>query len=240
MISGGSANIYYNCADEKSCWGDPEGFLKDLAISKFIHVTDQYIGSKKNGRYPFSAADTSHPIGPTGPLDTTDIENLVHAAALQFGPHIFHVFLHQGVDVCPDPGVCYSPDNESTFVFCAYHSSASFAEFDVEIPYTVEPFQNVTGCQVAGPWPHDQLTDSTDSALSHELFETITDPFSDSTAWVAGNSQPEEGNEIADICHGVGNENREEIVPSFTLAKGHVYELQLEYSNAKHGCVAAP
>jgi hypothetical protein len=98
--SGNQANIYYNCANQ-SCFGDPEGFLTDLAVSKFIHVVDQYIGSKKNNRYPLSLTSTVLLSGGTGTLDSTDIVNMVHSAAVQVGTgHIFHIFLPQGVDVC--------------------------------------------------------------------------------------------------------------------------------------------
>ena len=51
--SGSSEDIYYNCPNnDESCWGDPEGFLFNLSNSKFIHVTDQYVGLKANKRYP--------------------------------------------------------------------------------------------------------------------------------------------------------------------------------------------
>jgi len=30
------------------CWGDPEGFLRDLAHSDFIHVADQYVNNTSN------------------------------------------------------------------------------------------------------------------------------------------------------------------------------------------------
>ena len=95
--SGSSANIYYNCANQ-SCWGNPEGFLTDLAASKFIHVVDQYIGSKANNRYPLSLASTVHLSGGSSSLTSTDIESMVHQAVVQVGAgHIFHLFLPQGV-----------------------------------------------------------------------------------------------------------------------------------------------
>lgn len=241
--SGSSANIYYNCANQ-SCWGNPEGFLTDLAASKFIHVVDQYIGSKANNRYPLSLASTVHLSGGSSSLTSTDIESMVHQAVVQVGAgHIFHLFLPQGVNVCVGTDICYSPDNPSTFVFCAYHAAVTFQDLGgAVVAYTVEPYQDVTGCVLApnaNGYPNGALADSTNSALSHELFETITDPFPLS-GWVAVNSLPEQGNEIGDVCHGPGNDSRQVIAPSYVLARGHTYQTQLEYSNTRHACVVAP
>ena len=242
LTSGSSENIYVNCADQ-SCWGNPEGFLSDLAVSKFIHVVDQYVGSKKNSRYPLSTT-TVLTTGVGTFLTSADIENVVEGAAAlpQVGTgHIFHVFLPQGTVVCPETNSCYSPDNPSTFTLCAYHSFVNVND-NTTLLYTVEPFQEVNGCALAPPNPNGQMVDSTNSALSHELFESISDPFPNTrnTAWIAENSSPEEGNEMADICHGPGDGAGNTIVPSYLLAPGHTYQTQLEYSNAKHGCVVSP
>jgi hypothetical protein len=242
--SGGSVNIYYNCADE-SCWGDPEGFLFNLAGSKFIHIVDQYTNAKTNNRYPLSGRGTTG--GSTTFASVGDIQAIVHSAAQQVGSHIFHVFLPQGVDHCMDAGntLCYSPDNLSTFTFCAYHASVDFNDGLGPLIYTVEPFQDVSGCRLAQPpsgYPNGELADSTNSTLSHELFELITDPFGGAAApaWVALNSSPEQGNEIGDICHGPGDGLGDIIAPTYLLVKGRVYQTQLEYSNTRHACVVAP
>jgi hypothetical protein len=47
--------------------------------------------------------------------------------------------------------------------------------------FSVEPYQNVPGCSVGTPSPNGVVVDSQASVLSHEMFETITDP--DGTAW---------------------------------------------------------
>jgi hypothetical protein len=236
LQSAGSVNIYYNCADE-SCWGDPESFLSDLAVSRFIHVVDQYVGDRRNRRYPLAATMTA--TGSAATLTTSEVESIVHQAALAQGTgHIFHLFVPQGTDVCPDPGDCYSPDVPSTFTLCAYHSfTQNFSDTGV-IFYTVQPFQDVTGCMLAPPNPNSALIDSTNSALSHELFETISDPMVN--AWMAENSLPEQGNEMADICHGPGNAERQTVAPAYVLVKGHTYQTQLEYSNFRHRCVVSP
>jgi hypothetical protein len=239
VVSGNSLNVYYNCADS-SCFGNPEQFQKDLAVSKFIHVVDAYVGSRANNRYPLSSVAPIHINNASTFLSASDIVNMVNTAASQAGTdHIFHIFLPEGVDTCSDAGntQCYSPDQLDTFTFCGYHATTNIGGKDVL--YTVLPFNNVEGCMLAPPNPNDALIDSTNSVLSHELFEVITDP-SPGTAWVANNSLAEEGNEIGDICEGAGNASFQEIVTPFVLIKGKTYQTQLEYSNAHHGCVLTP
>lgn len=238
--SGSSVNIYYNCpGNNETCWGNPEGFQVNLSASKFIHVVDQYVGLRTNNRYPLFNRFVFE-NGSITNFTRTDVENAVELAAglSGIGPeHIFHLFLPQGVDVCSTTNSCYSPDNPSTFVFCAFHSSTT----NTGILYTVEPFQNVPGCVLhenVGGYPNGQLADSTNSPLSHELFELISDPFLD--AWIAESSSPEAGNEVGDICHGPGDGSGGTIVPTYTLVRGHNYQTQLEYSNFRHGCVVSP
>jgi hypothetical protein len=168
-----------------------------------------------------------------------DIDSVVHAAAKLDGGgygRIYHIYLPKGTDTCADHAdtMCYSPDVPSVFVFCAYHASDTFSDVG-KVLFSVEPFQDIPGCAVALPSPNGQLADSTNSVLSHELFETITDP--DGTGWFTFASLPEAGNEIGDICHGIGNSAQEEIVPTF-LINGKRYEVQLEYSNTYHACAS--
>ncbi|HEV2715369.1 MAG TPA: hypothetical protein VGU64_08915, partial [Terriglobales bacterium] len=96
--------------------------------------------------------------------------------------------------------------------------------------YTVEPFQNVLGCQVpfSSPTPpNGQLADSTNNSLSHEFFETVTDP-DVFTGFRATNTS---FGEIGDVCVGA--------VAVFAL-NGHDYEIQLEYSDTYHACASTP
>ena len=59
--------------------------------------------------------------------------NVVHAA----GTVTFTTCsLPKNVDECLAPGVCYSPDVQSTFRFCAYHSAANVSAG--HIIYSVE------------------------------------------------------------------------------------------------------
>jgi hypothetical protein len=117
-----------------TCWGDPEGFLRDLGNSDFIHVIDQYIGSHDANRYTVGFHATVNYTPQSTPLLDSDIQAVVHAVAAQTGAsgygHIYHVFLPPGQDECLDAtsGVCYSPDNDATFFFCAYHDYADFPD----------------------------------------------------------------------------------------------------------------
>src|SRR5262249_10562768 len=134
------------------------------------------------------------------PLTDQEVLAIVHAVASATGQtgygHIYHVFLPPGTDECFDSSftTCYSPDRPNVFFFCAYHSSATFSDVG-HVLYTVEPFQNVPGCNVAPGSPNGQLVDSQASVLSHELFETITDP--DGDGWWNTESNDLLGDEIA-------------------------------------------
>ena len=241
VLSAQSLNIYINCGMSDSCWGSPTQFLTDITTSRFIHLVDQYVGSHDRNRYTLSPSFFFAQTNPGVTLLTIDdVGNVVHQAAQTGGAgldHIYHLFLPQGIDVCFDANDCYSPDDPQTFVFCAFHSDVAFDDTG-DVLFTVEPFQNVTGCAVAPPNPNGQLADSTNSVLSHELFETITDPQGD--AWVAESSSPEAGNEVGDICQGVADMNGAQIVPTYQLIAGKTYQTQLEYSNKSHRCAMKP
>jgi hypothetical protein len=152
--------------------------------------------------------------------------------------HIYHVFLPQNVDTCFEPGFgppngkCYSPDHNSTFYFCAYHGAftATIGRQPQTFLYTVQPYQDVAGCRnnvYNQPLPNAaggiDPADPGYSTLSHELFETISDPLLN--AWFNGLS----GNEIADLCASFDN---------FVTVNGRQYVLQSEYSDLHHICIS--
>jgi hypothetical protein len=223
------------------CWGDPERFLRDLGRSDFIHVTDQYVGLTAEHRYTVGRRAKVSFTPPANPFTDADILAVVHSVASVTGAtgyeHIYHVFLPPGTDECFDAtfSVCYSPDNLSTFFFCAYHGSADFTDIG-HVLYSVEPYQNVLGCQVRPGTPNGQRVDSTNDALSHELFETITDP--DGTAWWNSTALELFGAEIGDECVFI-------VPPAFsdpsvfTIGEER-YAVQLEYANSRHGCANQP
>jgi hypothetical protein len=93
-------------------------------------------------------------------------------------------------------------------------------------------FQNVFGCQLQSPSPTGLLIDSTASALSHEVFETITDLqlnawFNDVSLILGG---AEIGNECQNLTFGYGS----------VFIHDKEYQVQPEYSNGVHGCTFSP
>ena len=225
------------------CWGNPEGFLRDFAGSEFAHVLDQYAGLTANNRYTLGRRARVSYTPPSVPLTDNDVLAFVHSVASVTGQtgygHIYHVFLPPGQDECFDATftVCYSPDNNSSFAFCAYHSSADFTDIG-HVLYSVEPYQDVFGCSDPPGTPNGQLVDSTNDTLSHELSETISDP--DGTGW--WNSTPSvtglEGEEIGDECVFITPPAFGD--PSVFRIDDKLYAVQLEYSNSKHGCTNTP
>ena len=236
------------CHTVATCWGDPGGFLQDLGQSIFIHVTDQYIGSYMFGRYTVSqtAINVNYPTGPH-PLTDNDMLAIVHGVVTQNGTgtgynNLYHIFLVPGQDECFDNtySVCYSPDTPASFIFCAYHGSADFKDIG-HVLYSVEPFQNVNGCAVRAGTPNGQLADSTNNVLSHETFETITDP--DGTAWWNVLDNGLYGQEIGDECSFLLFSSTGAFLgfdPSNVILNGKKYVAQPEYNNADHACTTSP
>jgi len=219
-----------------TCFGDPIGFLGDLNRSDFIHVTDQYVGAHNNNRYPVgnNFVVNGYPVG-SNPLTDLDMEIIAYSVAKSshqtgYG-HIFHIFLVPGQDVCFDSTFQVCASN----VFCAYHNS-----FDSDVGhvlYSVEPFANVLGCQVPPGTPNGQLVDSTDSALSHESIEAITDP--DGNAWWNSHNLINFGAEIGDECEFIQfTPNGIFFDPVTVRLNGKPYAIQTEYSNGGHACLA--
>ncbi len=237
------------CQKIATCWGNPEGFLRDLEISDFIRVADQYVGMTGSNRYTVGkhVMMSYAPTPKTAPLTDFDMHVIVHAAAAATGQsgygHIYHVFLPPGQDVCftATDGVCYSPDVPATFAFCAYHSSVTFKDVG-HLLYTVEPYQNVGGCAVRPGTPNGQLVDSTNNSLSHETFETITDP--DGTAWLNFTAVALQGAEIGDECSffvvvPISPKVSEPFFnPTVFTIGHHRYAVQPEYANNEHACTS--
>ena len=238
-------NVFIN--QPPSAWGDPLGFLNDLNNSDLIHITDQYVGTHEDNRYPvgtnFSANVTpaaAFPGKAPNIITINQIVGLVHAAASVTGggyDHVINVFIPPGVDTCFSGNKsCFSPDNFPTFAFCAFHASVTFSDIG-HVLLTVEPETGVVGCASAQPSVNGIVADSVDSTLSHETIETITDP--DGNAFFVTGSLDLGGFEIGDVCQPGGNDQAQFLVPTFQV-NGHPYAIQLEYSNRGHGCFSRP
>ncbi len=243
-------NIYVN--QKPDHWGNPSIFQKHLFESDFILLVDQYVDSDEDERYKQgTAALVNYPIPSTPLSDGSDISAIVHAAAVKFGTgysHVYNVFLPKGVDVCITTTFCFSPDNVATWAFCGYHGDFNFTDVG-EVLYTVEPYLDVFGifngvaqypCDVGqpsvtvntAPTPNGVLVDSMSALVSHEIFETVTDPGPRFTGWYSFNTIS--GDEIGDIC----------VNPYFQYVPFKVseklYYIQPEYSNKYHACMTVP
>ena len=222
-----SIDLYVNCA--ASCWGTPSTFQANLSKSTFVHLLDQYIHLTSNYRYTYGGSvAVSYATNKT--LQDSDIYSIIHAAAKKYGAGygvMYHVFLARGVNECSNnAGGCYSPSNPSNWTYCAYHGYNQFSDVG-HVLYSVEPYQNVNGCQVTGRSPNGLLVDSTASTLSHESFEAFTDPdVPTNIAWYNNNL-----GEIGDICAPANG-----VATGVVALNGHNYGIQPEYSNKYHKC----
>ena len=239
--------VYLNPGGEctiASCWGNPESFLENVGESDFIHVLDQYAERHGHHRYTVGRRAVLTGALPASPISESELIAILHGVVASTGAggygNIYHLFLPPGVDTCfdaPYNNLCYSPDNLTTFYFCAYHSSVTYTDLG-HVLFTVEPWQGPgSHCEDSAVGaPNSQLIDSTDDTLSHELFETISDP--DGTAWWNTASYLFYGEEIADECLFIGPDNYF-IEPTFPM-NGHLYRVQSEYSNNRHACAISP
>ena len=236
----------------------PARFEYDINNDGFITLLYQYLTNPGNvdstpvtGNYPkgvsVNLTDTyasPRPSSSNPYYGQLSILLAVHNAAVALGSnggssygHVYHVFLPKNVDTCFEAPLgtpttsCYSPDNSSTFAFCAYHGSFTYS--GTLYLYSVEPYQDVSGCRnnihnQALPNAADANNNPADpgySTLSHELFETISDPRGN--AWW---NQFSGGDEIGDECAEFDN---------FVTVNGNPYVLQSEYSDVNHLCVSA-
>ncbi|HLI94644.1 MAG TPA: hypothetical protein VKT72_01000 [Candidatus Baltobacteraceae bacterium] len=227
-------NIYLDCSKLYSCWGRPFPFLTDLGASSMLQLAAQYDGpmSLTPGQ---SISEVRHIY--TSTLYQNDLLHYIHKAIWHLGGktlaggkanagfnHIYNLFLPPGVDTCFDQTTqCYSPDNPSNFAFCAYHGAVQFSDYGVVL-FTIQPYQGVPGCNFGN---ESDLTSAAANVLSHETFETMTDPIP-GYGW----ENPWGYGEIGDECAWSSLTNE-------TL-NGHTYNIQLEYSNAVHACSDQP
>ncbi|MDQ6930189.1 MAG: hypothetical protein M3126_05940 [Candidatus Eremiobacteraeota bacterium] len=221
-------NILVNATNENPWGGKISKFESDLFGSTMFTIVNQY---NAGGAYA-SGGDYPITYSTLLPLQDSDIFNIVHTVIkannlpVGYGSQ-FHVFLQSGVQQCSTSARgCYG------VVYCAYHGSNDYTDVG-HVLYSVEPYQNINGCQVSNTAsPNGVLADSTASVLSHEVFETITDPdvAANNLAWYNNNK-----GEIGDICAPANSVPTGNVVLSATT-----WEIQPEYSNKVHDCSYAP
>jgi hypothetical protein len=222
--------VYVNCALPETpftCWGNgtmsPTDFMKDLNRSPFIRILNEYIGTDAMLKFPAIQMRAKGTFATPNQATLQEIQEIVAGAVRTTGQAgyntIYHVFLREGIKVCLVPGNCYSPNDPASWTFCAFHGSVNFSPTQ-HVLFTVQPYQDVDGCRLPG----QTRLDAASSTLSHEFFETVTDP--DFDGW----SNALFGFEISDMCSVFGS--------SQLLNNGHSYLIQSEYSNTKHLCTS--
>lgn len=188
--------------------------------------------------------DTVNPYPHAGtgadPLQDSDIQAEVERAIVANGwPNgglnaAFFVFTAKGIESCADAVDCTIGTAHP--VYCAYHSGFFSGSSDV-ILYSNMPYAGTWSsgypytCGNVSPSPNnDPDADEEISIVSHEQFESVTDPLGD--AWFDAT-----GSEIGDKCAynfgAVGSNG------SNVTLNGDPYIVQQEWSNAVGGCALA-
>lgn len=216
-------NIYVN--NTATYWGDPGAFFTNWnagGSTTFQHLLDQYVNSTALNRYPYGGG-IQVSYNTSSQVSDQDMYNIIHPVAAQYGTgynHIYHVYFMQGVQQCSSvAGGCYAVSGG----YCGYHSSVNFSDIGHTL-YSFEGYQNIAGCNA----PSGKVADSTDSTVSHETYEIITDPDigNGTTAWYNNLK-----GEIGDICRSnYGN----------VALNGTSYNIQEEWSNKYSACSYTP
>ena len=226
--------VAVNCVTPNTpatCWGNgtlsPKDFLQALNLSNYLRLANEYIGVDAKENFPAREMKTRMTFSTPNNASLQEILQILADASTKTGVSgygaIYHIFLPQGTSMCIEAGNCYSPNDLDSWTFCAFHGSVNLSS-GRHVLFTVQPYQGVDGCSIPGQTPNG-LIDATASTLTHEVFETITDP--DLDGW----SNVLFGFEVADPCLAFGS-NR--------TMNGNNYFLQSIYSNRLHMCTSTP
>jgi len=221
-----------------------QGYFQDISGSDFYNVVTQYWdfthGPMQNsvtlgGTY-LDTQPYPHKGTESDPLRDDDVREAITRAMQATGwtasPNVgFFVITGFGINECGSSDACtFSRNGEA---FCAYHSRVGARETPTIYSY----IPVVRGCDFLPtysrhPSPHgDRLADAVLSSISHEHFESATDPFGD--GWYASHSHD---GEMADLCvdqFGTVAADGGNV----TLGNGHRYILQSEWSLTDRACV---
>jgi hypothetical protein len=192
-------------------------FVSDLAPSSYFNILTQYFGSCQSDSssscvIPNTAGIVSvggtftdtraypHAGSTTDPLQDSDIRAEIESAIRTNGWAVnpnneFFVFTTAGTAECSDPaGGCTFLSSKGP-AFCGYHES--FRPFSPALGTIIYAFIADPACTIVRTAPNLASADSATEDISHELFESITDPMPDTaTAWGGAG-------EIGDSCGGV-------------------------------------
>jgi hypothetical protein len=229
-------NVFDNSGE--SNFGSPNDYEMYLSYSNMIHMVDEYVHATGANRYDW-AGDIAISYAVYSPLGDNDLIAILHAAAEKIGGggygRIYHLFLPNGTDYCSTgtlmaSGDCNASSTSPNPSFCGFHGSVTYSDIG-ETLFTVQPYQDTFYCGIDNttsdpqqPTPNGLQDDTQYSTLSHETFETITDP-DVGQGWYDANSGV--NGEMSDLCA---------YIPQNVNLSGRTYRVQLEYSNAQHGC----
>lgn len=232
-----------------------ERFLKDVGRTSYYNILTQYskAAGKAIGTGPIQNASTfggayldttPYPRAGTNddPLLNVDIQNEVERAmkANGWSPGLDKLYLvftaHTAVSCGSGPDTPYCTDGQPGHRFCGYHGYMPVDDQPVIFSYLPSAYSYRSICgPVHNPQvlfkasPHrDPYADSQVLVLSHELFESVSDPLLE--AWSGGNG------EIGDLCEGKTGGKLKADGGDITL-HGHRYVVQSIWSNASHSCV---
>lgn len=207
-------------------------FLHDVsccATPSIAGILPQYVGGLSI-TYGGSYFDPTG-YSPTGTVTDGQIQAEVRKAQTAMGwsgglGHNFFVVTGPGEAVCASFGC-------SNTQFCGYHGTLSDVH-SAETAYESIPYPG-SGCLVASTQlPTDTVTNTAVNVVSHELFETITDPgvdFNDYGWYDAA------GYEIGDKCAYIwGLISATDGEGDITTGAGDNYLIQEEFSNAASDC----
>ena len=215
------------------------------AFAKYSFVTGG--GRLDTDAYPTSQCPVSAPV--TECLTDAQIQHelrhyvsshhlkadLTHEYFLLTPPGVEGCFTNRAASSPPYGGCSAGEVPSSLGVFCAYHSNTAVAP---PLIYAYDPYVvGNSGCD-DGNHPNGPSDGALEGGLSHELNESITDPFPND-AWTNG-AGVGQGYEIGDQCAGFMG-NRLGTAPNGAkynqVIDGHFYWYQTEWSNRGHRCL---
>jgi len=225
-------------------------YFNDIGSTSFYNIVTQYYenpgtqhilnSSTLGGTWTDTLAYPNGRGTASNPLTDADIQTEVQRAVSHNSwtastSNMYFVYTAQGVESCIDATTC-TPGTAYP-AYCAYHGY--FVSGSKQYIYANMPYDETwtTQCRSFSTSPNGNIAaDSEISVTSHEQFEAVTDlnpppttPNPGVTAWTDS-----AGYEIGDKCaYNYGRVNRN---GSNVTLSGNNYIVQLEWSNAAHGC----
>ncbi len=249
--------------DDNHFEGLIEQYFRDIGGTPFYGMLTQYWdnngpirNSVKLGGVYFDTTPYPHgvtpEVTPVAPTDNRALQDKDVRASITRALNATHwkndgrtdeIFVFTGFDIQE----CYQGQCSSS-TFCAYHDSTNYTDVSKNIIYAYAP--DVSFCYAttlisyvsSGAFPYNDITaDSVINAISHEQFESASDPVPNlqgnppNLTGTGGWIQITTGQEIGDLCvqnFGPTDANGATV----KLAHNNSYLIQQEWSNIANGC----